>query len=78
LFTEIGLGMLNVLLLTPFWLQILHLLLADTIWISLVLTSAALVLEEPNATPGRVAAAFEFTKSKTGISVREGTHFQGK
>jgi len=47
LFTEIGIGMLNVLLLAPVWLQILHLLVADTIWISLVLASAALVLEHP-------------------------------
>jgi heme A synthase len=47
LFTEIGIGMLNVLLLTPVWLQILHLLVADAIWISLVLASAALVLKRP-------------------------------
>jgi heme a synthase len=47
LLTEIGIGMLNVLLLAPVWLQILHLLVADTIWISLVLASAALVLEHP-------------------------------
>jgi cytochrome c oxidase assembly protein subunit 15 len=45
LFTEIGIGMLNVLLLAPVWLQILHLLVADAIWISLVLASAALVLK---------------------------------
>jgi cytochrome c oxidase assembly protein subunit 15 len=52
-FTEIGIGMLNVLLLAPVWLQILHLLVADTIWISLVLASAALVLEHPYARSGR-------------------------
>jgi heme a synthase len=45
LFTEIGIGLLNVLLLAPVWLQILHLLVAETIWISLVLSSATLVLE---------------------------------
>ena len=56
LFTQIGIGLLNVLLLAPVWLQILHLLVADTIWISLVLASAALVLEHPYARPGRVAA----------------------
>ena len=54
LFTEIGIGMLNVLLLAPVWLQILHLLVADTIWISLVLASAALVLEHPYARSGQV------------------------
>ena len=45
LFTEIGIGLLNVLLLAPVWLQILHLLVADAMWISLVLASATLVLE---------------------------------
>ena len=43
--TEIALGLLNVVLLAPVWLQILHLLVAETIWISLVLVSAALLLE---------------------------------
>jgi len=37
LFTQIGIGLLNVLLLARVWLQILHLLVADTIWILLVL-----------------------------------------
>ena len=55
LFMQIGIGLLNVLLLAPVWLQILHLLLADMVWISLVLASAALVLEHPYARPGRVA-----------------------
>ena len=45
LFTEIGIGLLNVLLVAPVWLQILHLLVAETMWISLVLASATLVLE---------------------------------
>jgi heme A synthase len=54
LFAEIGIGLLNVLLLTPVWVQILHLLVADTIWISLVLASAALVLDDPYARSGRV------------------------
>ncbi|HXW91245.1 MAG TPA: COX15/CtaA family protein [Terriglobales bacterium] len=49
LFAQIGIGMLNVLTLAPVWLQILHLLVADMIWISLVLASSALVLEHPNA-----------------------------
>jgi cytochrome c oxidase assembly protein subunit 15 len=49
LLTQIGIGMLNVLLLAPVWLQILHLLVADSMWISLVLASAAVVLEDPFA-----------------------------
>lgn len=54
LFTEIAIGLLNVLLLAPVWLQILHLLVADTLWISLVLASASLVLERPHGRSGRV------------------------
>jgi cytochrome c oxidase assembly protein subunit 15 len=41
---QVGLGLLNVLLLTPVWLQILHLFVADVFWILLVLASADLIL----------------------------------
>jgi heme A synthase len=57
LFTQIGIGLLDVLPLAPVWLQILHLLVADTIWISLVLASAALVLEDPYVHSGPAVAA---------------------
>lgn len=52
-FAQVGIGMMNVLLLTPVSLQILHLFLADMIWILLVLASADLVLQP--ATVGRRA-----------------------
>src|SRR4029077_9540482 len=45
LFTEIGIGLLDVLLPAPVCLQIPQWLAAETIWISLVLSSATLVLE---------------------------------
>ncbi len=48
-FVQIGVGALNVLLLTPVWLQITHLLVADVLWIFLVLASADLVLVPGNA-----------------------------
>jgi len=35
---------LNVLLLTPVWLQIMHLFVGDVFWIALVLASANLLL----------------------------------
>jgi heme a synthase len=41
---QMGLGLLNVLLLAPIGLQVAHLLLADAVWIALVLL-AALSLE---------------------------------
>jgi heme a synthase len=45
LFVQVGIGMTNVLFLTPVWLQIAHLFVADALWILLVLASADLVLE---------------------------------
>ena len=45
LFVQVGIGMTNVLLLTPVWIQIAHLLVADALWILLVLASADLVFE---------------------------------
>jgi cytochrome c oxidase assembly protein subunit 15 len=42
---QVGIGMTNVLLLAPVWIQIAHLFVADALWISLVLASADLVLQ---------------------------------
>src|SRR5205823_4572468 len=38
---QVGVGLLNVALLAPVWLQLAHLLLADLLWLALVLTAAA-------------------------------------
>ena len=43
-FAQIVLGIINVLLLAPVWLQILHLGIADMLWIVLVIVSADLSL----------------------------------
>jgi heme a synthase len=43
LMIQIALGALNVILLAPFWLQIMHLLVAELVWILLVLASAELL-----------------------------------
>lgn len=43
---QFGFGALNVLLLAPLWMQVLHLLTADLIWITLVLLSAAMLARE--------------------------------
>lgn len=40
-------GMTNVALLAPVWLQLAHLLLADALWIALVLLAATTLAEEP-------------------------------
>jgi heme A synthase len=36
-------GLINVLLLAPVWMQLVHLFLADTIWICLVLFAAIIL-----------------------------------
>ena len=38
-FLQLALGALNIVLLAPVWMQILHLLLADLLWITLVVTT---------------------------------------
>ena len=42
-------GLINVLLLAPVWMQIVHLLLADGVWIILILLTASVLAEEENA-----------------------------
>ncbi len=44
-------GVVNVALLAPVWMQVLHLLLADLLWLAAVLLAAE-VLAEPSTTPG--------------------------
>jgi len=51
---EIALGVLNVLLLAPVGLQLVHLLVADGIWLALVLLAAATLAPAP-ATAAREA-----------------------
>jgi cytochrome c oxidase assembly protein subunit 15 len=49
---QIVVGLLNVALLAPVWMQIVHLLLADALWIALVLLAArALALAPPVVAP---------------------------
>lgn len=48
---QVALGSLNVLLLAPVWLQLVHLLVADLLWIALVLLAAA-------SLAGRAGAAY--------------------
>jgi cytochrome c oxidase assembly protein subunit 15 len=46
---QIGLGVLNILLLAPIWLQMAHLFVADIFWILLVVASAELCLGPANS-----------------------------
>jgi len=57
---ELAAGMLNLSLLTPVWMQLIHLLIADLLWIVVVLLGAA-VLEEPRFSEPRGNRAIENT-----------------
>jgi heme A synthase len=48
---QLAAGMLNVWLLAPIWLQLVHLLLADLLWIALVLLTAAALEQSPSREP---------------------------
>ncbi len=54
-FTQILLGGLNITLKAPIWMQLVHLLMADLVWISLVLLSATALARTAPA-PGRARA----------------------
>ena len=53
---QLAVGLLNVVLLAPIWIQLVHLLLADLLWISLV-RAGTLALATPALAPTTRAAA---------------------
>jgi heme a synthase len=54
--TQVALGLLNVILLAPVWLQLAHLLVADAIWIGVVLLGASALTERSSSGLGVKAA----------------------
>jgi len=48
---QLAAGVLNLLLLVPLWMQVIHLALADTLWVTLVLAAAS-ALAEPRVGAG--------------------------
>ncbi len=48
-FAQLGAGAVNVVLLAPVWMQIVHLLLADVVWMALILTAAAALADDSSA-----------------------------
>lgn len=51
---QVMLGLLNVYLLAPTWLQLVHLLVADIVWISLVLSTATILVSDWQSEPLRL------------------------
>ncbi len=56
IFVQLVCGAINILLLAPIWMQLVHLLLADVVWILLVLTCAAALARPDPARPAPAAA----------------------
>jgi heme A synthase len=54
---QVGLGIANVLALAPIWMQLVHLVAADAVWIAFVLTAAAALAEAPSPTASSTATA---------------------
>jgi heme A synthase len=55
--TQLAVGSLNVVLLAPIPMQLIHLLLADIVWIVLILLTAATLAEQSAVAPQRVREA---------------------
>ena len=53
---QVGLGFLNVALLAPVWIQLVHLFIADAIWISLVLLGARTLARDLDDAEARARA----------------------
>jgi heme A synthase len=53
---QVAIGLANVLLLAPVWLQLVHLLAADALWIAFVLLGAAALGREPYVSQAAHAA----------------------
>ena len=52
---QVGAGALNVILLAPLWMQVVHLLLADTVWIAFVVFAVEARAEAAVRLPGAAA-----------------------
>ena len=60
---EVGVGFLNVALLAPVWLQLVHLLIADLVWIGLLLLGIEL-LGSPETGPAAVRGPAAFVPDR--------------
>jgi cytochrome c oxidase assembly protein subunit 15 len=67
---QVGLGSLNVLLLAPVWLQLVHLLVADLLWIALVLLAATVLGGRATSPAYRVSAVGPYIAGTGTSSIR--------
>lgn len=62
--TQVMVGAFNVAMLAPVWMQLVHLLVADAVWITLVCTTAAALAEPDPAGPAEPA---RFTEAAAAV-----------
>jgi heme a synthase len=67
---QAALGALNMLLLAPVWLQLVHLLVADLLWIALVLLAAAALAGQAASAAYRVSAVGPYMAGTGTSSIR--------
>ena len=70
LVVQLGAGFVNVLLLAPVWMQITHLLLADLVWISLVLLSASVAAVRSVRLPAQQKSKWWASKTRVAPGMR--------
>jgi heme A synthase len=63
--TQILAGVINVFLLAPVWLQLVHLLISDVIWILLVLFSVSALAIEIRSVPAHGESTLSVKSSST-------------
>lgn len=70
LITQIGLGILNVILLAPLWMQIVHLFVAELFWVLVVLASADLLFSpvDSYSEPDWVSASPQMAEANQAVS----------
>jgi heme A synthase len=65
--SQVAIGILNVIALAPIGLQLAHLVVADALWIALVLTAAAAFANAPSVTPLPIDPADPSPKPADGV-----------
>jgi heme A synthase len=60
---QVAAGLLDVLTRAPVWMQLVHLSLADFLWVALVLTGAAALAEAPERAPATGVEAIFIARS---------------
>jgi len=73
-FAQLAAGAVNIVLLAPVWMQLVHLLMADVVWITLVCTAAAALAGGPAAA---AATSSEPRSADEGATTREAAVFPG-